>query len=228
MNKSKDLMVRMGLINEKSINAKKRDIKNVVNFFNNKKGGYNAIKCFVVFTAENPDSEPATKQFNKKANHDLYNILKQNQYNVIPTQGKFGNIEHSYIVFNIKKDVVAELCGKYQQTSFIYSYLEDDKLISEYWEKENTLLPYNNYSNPYVLKDKSDDWVDMSGADDFYTIVGDKFKYSIPFSIFEDVNVHYNKLMVNENNEDKDKIINKLIEGVGYSTYYNRAKFLIK
>lgn len=227
-NKSLDLMNRMGLITEKSISAKKKDIKNVTNFFNKGKSGYNAIKCFAVLTAENPDSIKATNQFNKIVNNDLYTTLKKNHYNVIPTSGKFGNVEHSYMVFNIKREVVAELCGKYQQTSFIYSYIENEKLISEYWEKENILLPFDNYSNPYIMKDKCDDWVNMENADDFYTIVGNKFKYSIPFSIFENVNNHYNSIIENENYDNKDKIIERLIEGVGYSAYYNRARFLIK
>ena len=227
-NKSLELMSRMGLITEKSISNKKKDIKNIVNFFNNGKGGYNAIKCFAVLTAENPDSIQSTNQFNKKANANLYKALKQNQYNVIPTAGKFGNVEHSYMVFNIKRDVIAELCGKYQQTSFIYSYIDNDKLISEYWEKEDTLMPYNNKSNPYILKDKCDDWVNMENADDFYTIVGNTFKYSIPFSIFENVNYHYNMIMNNESYENRDKIIERLIECVGFSGYYNRARFLIK
>ena len=184
----------------------------IVPFFNGSKSVYNAIKCFAVLTAENTD---------------LYNTLKQNQYNVILTTEEFGNVEHSSIVFNIKRDVIALLCGKYQQTSFIYSYIENDILISEYWEKEDTLTPYNKKFNPYIMKDKCDDWVNIENTDDSYTIVGNKFKYSIPFSIFESVNNHYNIILDNENYENKDKIIERLIECVGFSGYYNRARFLI-
>lgn len=221
-NKSIELMERMGLINEKSINAKKRDIQRVETAFEQGKDNY--IKCFAVLTAENPDSKKATNAYNKKANRDLFKMLKS-QYTIIPTKGKFGNVENSFLVFNIERSVVEYFCGQNEQTSFIYSKVEGGKVVSEYWEKQDVTLPYNKETNPYILKDTCDDWVDMSGADDYYTIVGNKFKYSIPFSIFESYNSKMGELL----NEitDKEAMLEFLIEGVGFSAYYNRTKYRV-
>ena len=51
MGDSLDLMNRMGLVNEDSINAKQRNIKRVENAFNN--GVSNYIRCFAVLDAFN-------------------------------------------------------------------------------------------------------------------------------------------------------------------------------
>ena len=45
---------------------RQRTRKNIINTFKKGKRGYNAIKTFAVFTAENPDSQSATSGFNKK------------------------------------------------------------------------------------------------------------------------------------------------------------------
>ena len=109
-------------------------------------------------------------------------------YVIVPAIGRFGNDEHPYAVINMSKDTAKYLCGKYQQTSFIYSEFADDgKVMSEYWEKKDSEQPYNSNMNPYVLKDTCEEWEDLNGAEDNFTIIGRKFKYSIPFSIFNEI-----------------------------------------
>ena len=222
MSNSLDLMSRMGLVNEDSINAKQRNIKRVENAFNN--GVSNYIRCFAVLTAENPDSKKASNAYNKKANKELFKTLKT-QYTVIPTQGKFGNVENSFLVINIDRGVVEYYCGANEQTSFIFSKVKEGKVVSEYWEKQDVTQPYDKHNNPYVLKDTCDDWVDMSSADDYYTIVGKKFKYSIPFSIFESYNRKMGELL--KEVKDKDTMLDLLVEGVGFSAFYNRTKYRV-
>ena len=49
-------------LDEISINAKKRNADNAINFFKNKKRGYNAIHSIGVLTGENPNSQFAGKK----------------------------------------------------------------------------------------------------------------------------------------------------------------------
>jgi hypothetical protein len=70
--------------------------------------------------------------------------------------------------------------------------------------------------------------VDMSDADDYYTIVGKRFKFSIPFSIFESYTYELSKMMMENNITNKEEMLTMLIEGVGYGAFYNRAKYRIK
>ena len=184
------------IVGEASINAKKRNVDNVKNAFEKGKPGYNAIKTFAVFTAENPDSRETDKKQNRNLNKNLYRNLKNGGYVIIPAQGKFENVEHPFMVLNISLGTCKFLCGKYQQTSFVFHKLDGGQLTSEYWEKQDTNMPYNPESNDYVMKDKDTRYIDQSDADDYYTSIGKnigrEFKYSIPFSIFNEVNQRLN------------------------------------
>lgn len=225
MANSVELMERMGLM-EKSRSEKKKDVKRIENFF--KKGNNNVVKCFAVLTAENPNSTKQKTRLNQKNNRELFDALKM-QYTTIPTQGKFGNVENSFVVMNIDVDTAKYFCGKYEQTSFIFSKIDEEgQLVSEYWEKQDTSAPYDKETNPYVIKDTCNDWVDMSSADDFYTIVGKRFKFSIPFSIFESYSYELFSMLTENNVSDKDKMVKMLVEGVGYGAFANRAKYRVK
>lgn len=173
-------------INEASINAKKRAEKDIKNVFNGK--NMKNIKSIAVFTAENPDSTPASGSQNKKYNKSLSQIIKQAGYAMVPVMGKFGSVEHSFAVINMPVDLVKRLCGKFQQTSFIFSTNTGNGFHNEYWQKADETQPYDAQSNDYVLLDQEDSFIDASDFDDYYTRIGEKFQYSIPFSIFENVN----------------------------------------
>lgn len=186
------------VINEDSINAKKRNIKNVVSAFEKGKPGYNAIKTFAVFTGENPDSrKDVSKRDNRNYNKSLLADLKKGGYIVMPAKGQFENTEHPFMVLNISLDTCKILSGKYQQTSFIYHILEGGKVVSQYWEKADTNMPFDPNSNNYVMKDQDEKWNNEADAEDYYTSIGEKFgkpfKYSIPFSIFNEMNERINE-----------------------------------
>lgn len=152
-------------------------------------GRYNGIHTIVVLTVENPDSKQATNQFNQKERHSLLSDIKNGGYAYVPALGRIGNTEHLYAVFNMSVNSAMILCGKYQQTSFVYSELKDDGSIhSEYFEKLDTTLPFDNETNHYAKKDECDTWDDMSDADDYFTVIGNKFNYSIPLPIINTVN----------------------------------------
>lgn len=152
-------------------------------------GGYNGIHTILVLTAEDSDSKQATNQFNKKARHSLLSNIKDGGYAYVPAIGKFGNTEHLYAVFNMSVNSAMIICGNYQQTSLVYSELKDDGSIhSEYYEKLDDSLPYDKRTNNYVKKDECDTWEDRSDAEGNFTIIGNKFKYSIPFPMFDTVN----------------------------------------
>ena len=216
-------------INELTQHQKQRNAKNVEDFFKKGRSGYNGIRTIVVLTAENPDSQQATNQFNKKARHSLLSDIKNGGYAYVPAIGKFGNTEYPYAVFNMSVDTAKMLCGKYQQTSFVFSELSENGTIhSEYYEKEDATAPYNKQTNTYVKKDESDIWDEMSEANDCFTVIGKKFKYSIPFKIFDTVNEtickNLNRIISIESKRSnktltEEKVLNHIINGVGYSPY---------
>ncbi len=216
-------------LNELSPHQKQRNIKNVERFFRNGKNGFNGIRTIAVLTAENPDTQQAPNQFNKKARQSLLSNIKNAGYAYVPAMGKFGNTERPYAVFNMSVETTKALCGKYQQTSFVYSMLNDDGSVhSEYWEKQNPTQPYDKHKNDYVKKDECDTWEDMSDADDNFTVIGKHFKYSIPFDIFNSVDESIGKNVkrlaesIRKNGKTpitEENILNLAVNGVGYSAY---------
>lgn len=214
-------------LNERSINAKIRDRKNAINTIKKGKAGYRGISHFGVLTAENPDSMELPRKENSKLLNQLKKSLKTAHYIWEEQIGHFGgNDEHSLFIFNASVQVLSYFSGKYQQTSFIYGELKDGKIHSEYWEKQDITLPYDAKKNPYVRKDACDEWHDASN-DENYSVIGKNFKYTIPFSIFNDIEeqIETNLSMLNEN--EKKGALNIAMNGVG-SNAWNYRGFVYK
>lgn len=220
------------IIKEASINAKKRNNNNVKNALTKGRHGYNAIKSFAILTAQNSDSQQQSAKDNKTANHSLLDDLKRGNYIVIPTQGKFEQLENSYCVINISLNAVKHYSGRYQQTSFIYTTIDDDMSIkNHYFEKADITKPYKKSTNDYVCKDSTSECKDMSDANDYYTKLGG-FKFSIPFSIFESINEKIiNNLIgmqINESKEGQEMHWNRLLnwstKRVGQSPHLYRKR----
>ena len=174
-------------INEASLSQKKRDNDNIEKGIRKgvSKGG---IRTITVFTGENPNSTPAGNTYNKKANRNLGDEIKRSGYHFTRATGKFGGVENPMVVFNMPTELAKRLCGRNEQTSFIVTkFGNGDSAESEYWEKENPGQPYDSVRNNYVLRDTCDTYTDRSDADDYYTILSNNFKFSIPFSIFEGI-----------------------------------------
>lgn len=179
--------VKSELISEESRHKKLRNTKEIEKAFRKGNPGFSAIRSIVVLTAENPDTRPSSRKDNKKSNRSLLQYIKDANYKYVPAVGKFDNKENSYVVVNMSIETAKRICGKHEQTSFVFSKFDRDGSVhSEYWEKDDKTKPYSK-DNDYVKKDESEEWIDCSDADDNYTIVGKKFKFSIPFSIFESI-----------------------------------------
>ena len=222
------------IMHESSISQKKRDNKDVERFYRRGKTGFNHIKTLVVFTAENPNSTEVTRSQNKKLNKSLLKTLKDAGYKFVPAIGQFyGNPEHPYIVFNMSLKTAKRLCGRYEQTSFIWGQLDGNGgVLSQDWEKQDVTSPYNIHYNDYVLKDESNEWTDQTDAEDGFTLVGKHFKYPIPFSIFESINAKFGENikqiceqeMNNGHMMSGDEILDFAINGVGLSpSLYRKA-----
>ena len=228
--------VTKGVLSEISISQKKRNARNVERSFRKPERGLpNGIKQIVVLTAENPDSVKSSNAFNKKSNKSLFKDIKDAAYGYVPAIGKFGNVEHPYAVFNMSLDAAKYYSGKYQQTSFVITYfLPNGTTHSEYWEKADITKPYAP-KNPYIKKDECDEWVDMSNAEDNFTIIGKKFKYSIPFSIFESVDNLFSENLKRIVEAEKafgaetineERVLNFIINHVGKAPYIRRKALI--
>lgn len=214
-------------LNEKSINAKKRDIRDAIQTYTKGKSGYNNIRTFGIITAMNPDSIQLPASENKKRMHEFANSLKSAHYVFVQQKGHYGgNNEYSYFIFNISLDTLMYYAGKYEQTSFFYCELINDegvsKVKSSYYEKQDTNASYHKKHNPYVFIESSNDYVVADDAEDYSEING-KFRFNIPLKYFEKFNntVDLNLRLFENNTTD---IIEKTIKGTGRTPWYWRQK----
>ena len=146
---------------------------------------------FVILTSENPmgaDFRNLHPGSNPIRLEEIQDELKAGLYDYFPVKGHFGNLEHTFIIYNISLSSAKAIADKYKQLSFIYCEIarEDNKakLLYHYWGRK--LLSNGKYTNlmPLDKESKVIDLTDKSPRDN-YTQVFRGYKFTVPFSIFE-------------------------------------------
>ena len=207
-------------------------------FWNNKKamkksGIYN-IRTIVILDSVNPDDQRTINQHNPKARRSPLSIIKSGGYACVPAMENFGNFYRPYAIFNMSLDLAKKICGKQQQSSFVFSVLNENGMIhSEYYSKQDPTLPYNKQANDYIKNDECNTWEDTSKADGNFTVIGKEFKYGIPFKTLYAVNeaiCENLKRMVSVEKQrgnhsiTEEKALEYTINGVGLSPYLWRKE----
>ncbi len=154
-----------------------------------KKSGINNIRTIVVLDSVNPDDQRIINQHNPKVRRFPLSIIKSGGYACVPAMENFGNFYRPYAIFNMSVDNAKKICCRCQKTSFVFSVLNEDGMVhSEYYTKQDSILPYNKQANDYIKNDECDTWEDTSKADGNFTVIGKKFKYGIPYQILNMIN----------------------------------------
>lgn len=178
------------------------------------------IATMAIFTANNPNRTKASKEDNIKFNDDLEKTLKtmtDRGFQFYKVKGSYGDVERSYIVYNISLEDSKDICKKFGQQSFIFIRNNDGKLTFEMWA--------NASRNSYVYKkvDERDSYVMDNNFEDFYTQISRDFKFNIPFEIFdvapEDM-VEEMERMCDGNENYRDHLQNNIEESIDDSKTY--------
>lgn len=147
------------------------------------------IKTFAIFTAENPDKQTFIRKTNKELGKQLKSDIsyggiekdiRSGYWHYYKVKGKYDNVEHSLIVYNIALDDAKRLSAKYGQQSFIYGTNNDGKLTFSFYanRKKN--------GHEYIKVDEKDSFDILDdNAENYYTQISRDFKISIPFDVFE-------------------------------------------
>ena len=194
-----------------------------------KKSGINNIRTIVVLDSVNPDDQRIINQHNPKVRRSPLSIIKSGGYACVPAMENSGNFYRPYGIFNMSLDTAKKICRRCQQTSFVFSVLNEDGMVhSEYYTKQDPTLPYNKQANDYIKNDECDTWEDTSKADGNFTVIGKEFKYTIPYKTLYAVNeaicenlkkmVSVEKLRGNHSITE-ESALEYTINGVGLSPY---------
>jgi len=88
-------------------------------------GGVDTVNRIGLLTANNPMIQKFSKRENEVLNKRLEQDLRQMGYGYIPVNGKYGNLEYSFLVPNITREETLFLGKKYQQHSVIWGQREE-------------------------------------------------------------------------------------------------------
>jgi hypothetical protein len=199
-----------------------------------KKSGINNIRTIVVLDSVNLDDQRIINQHNPKVRRSPLSIIKSGGYACVPAMENFGNFYRPYAIFNMSVDNAKKNCCRCQKTSFVFSVLNEDGMVhSEYYTKQDPILPYNKQANDYIKNDECDTWEDESIADGNFMVTGKGFKYGIPYKTLYAVNeVIYENLkrMVSAEKQrgnhsiTEERALEYTINGVGLSPYLWRKE----
>lgn len=178
------------------------------------------ILTMAIFTANNPDKVKASKgdnvNFNKKLESTL-KTMKERGFQFYKVKGSYGDVERSYIVYNISLEDAKDICKKFEQQSFIFVRNSGGKLTFEFWA--------NASRSSYIYKkvDERDSYVMNKDFEDFYTQISRDFKFNIPFEIFDvapEEMVEMIEGMCSESEDYKDSLASNLEESIDDGNTY--------
>ena len=148
------------------------------------------------------------KQFDAQENKNRNNMLKSffssKQYAFCPVKGKYGNIEHPFMVYNVSLEDMKIIGRTFDQESFIYAEIENNNsqphVIFSFYKKD-----YSENEKKLKLSQKEYHFIESkdvyvkidNDANEDFTAIGRNFKFSIPFDIFCESIYRFNRF-VNE------------------------------
>lgn len=139
----------------------------------------NKIHTFGIMTGENPDAIQMSSNTNSILNANFESWLKRTGYQYYKVKGKYGSVEHSYLIYNVALADMIIFATDFRQQSFIFCRNVNGKLTFEFWANRAK-------NNKYSYK-KVDEQVIYSTSENFeneYTQISRDFKFNIPFEKF--------------------------------------------
>jgi hypothetical protein len=151
--------------------------------------------------------------------------LKLGHFGYYKVKGKYGNIEHSFIVYNLTLDDAKDICRKHGQQSFIFAYNNNGNLKFEFWANASK----SGYS--YKKVDEKEEFNIMDDdAPDYYTQIARDFKINIPFDNFEVSADDMIERIFKRKHElgYSDSAIQKLIDESTNPDYYKKGRYFAR
>lgn len=142
-----------------------------------------SVYSFGIITPENPMGKKLPKSINEQRRNELKRFLDDGIFRYIYVKGTYNNYENPFVILNINFNEIESIGYKYDQESFIFATNDEasGKVIFEYWEKSSP-----GKESKYEMLDLSDYVKTVDTADNFYT-KRKSWKFNIPFSIFESI-----------------------------------------
>lgn len=139
----------------------------------------NSIHTFGIMTGENPNTKKLSSAVNDELNKGFESWLKRTGYQFYKVKGKYGSVEHSYLVYNVALADMIIFATDLKQQSFIYGKNINGKLTFQFWANRAKSGKYS-----YVKVDEKNTYTTSPEFEDAYSQISREFKFSIPFEVF--------------------------------------------
>jgi hypothetical protein len=140
-------------------------------------GAVDSVNTVGIITAENPHSQQAPKEYNKREQEHLKTDIRSLGYGFIQISGKYGSEENPLFIPNITKAHLIMLGEKHKQESVIFGEKNQDNEKSYFkWE---LILCETGKASRTVYKNISNER-DIESREDFYSAVKNR-KFYFPF-----------------------------------------------
>ena len=148
------------------------------------------IRTFAVLSAENPMGMKNSAKEKNNNTKELKAKLKEMGIQYVPIEGKYGNIEHSFMLFNIARDDAQYLAEWFEQESFFYCINTSQATLIYYETSEDDPSKYRKVEENNKISNESD-------ADDFFSRHGD-FKFKFDMDYFKESVLRLSESIINE------------------------------
>lgn len=132
---------------------------------------------FCVMSPENPKNTKLSREDNIERQKHFRHELNKRGISFTPIKGVYdGKKEHSFFLYDISVETSKELASMFEQESFFHGSVNKDNNadVTYYVWIKNNYLPVETSSNINTEQDR----------DDFYSIVGNDFKFSFDMNYF--------------------------------------------
>ena len=139
------------------------------------------IKTFAIISPENPMGINYSREENEERLMQFKNDLRFGSYSYTQIKGKYDNVEHSFLIVNIRLQDAKAYASAFRQESFFFGKVTSNGSIISYyktpWDKEKAMNERNlTITMPYNLIETSDKIIDAETENDFYSKFGIKFR----------------------------------------------------
>lgn len=178
------------------------------------------IRTIGIMSPENPMGRELSPAENRDRCNQFENILKKGKIQFYKVKGMYGNVEHSYFLYNIDLAFLKKWCStdNFNQESFFLCKTKYD----EETRKTGCVFAYykKGEHGTHKLVEESEKFIDANSFDDYFTQLVKAFKFSIAMKEFgnlaENLESYTNQLEENRNDWSEmctfDEALDKIVD----------------
>lgn len=154
------------------------------------------VRTFCIITANNPmwahvnGNDTLSNEENNRLNNEFEKFIREHAFRFFKVIGRYNSSEKSYIIYNVPLNFCMILGKNFDQRSFIYADINHDDAnvkFQLYTKLESAKSDAIEKDKEYFLEEEISQMEEVDvDTEDYYTGIGKKFKFTVPFNVFNE------------------------------------------